>query len=300
MLKGKNSKYPIKNVDVNGEIVYSWMEVNRLRIQDRSWMTYSTNRVAKHQSSIAKTFEKLSGGDKIVRASLNASGLSISEKMRAQIHGLSRAQQNIQDGLSVLEVTDSGLQSVDKVLHRTRELAVQAANDTLTNEDRENVQLEIVELMENINKTAEDLEFNTQKILGEVRPLHIQVGANSDQSIAVDTVDVSTDKLGLQNASVKTQEDANELISKIDDAVSYVSDNLARIGANYNSLVAKHENAARVQESIQKSESIIRDPDMAREMMDLVKQQIVQKGNEMMIQNTNRNVNAVLDLFRVN
>src|SRR5690554_2365537 len=192
------------------------MEVNRLRIQDRSWMTYSTNRVTKHQSSIAKTFEKLSGGDKIVRASHNASGLSISESMRAQIHGLSRAQQNIQDGISVLEVTDSGLQNVDKVLHRTRELAVQAASDTLTDADRETVQLEIDALMEDIDKTAENLEFNTQNILGEIRPLHIQVGANSGQSIAVDTVDVSTNKLGLQNASVKTQEDANALINKID------------------------------------------------------------------------------------
>lgn len=280
--------------------VYSWMEVNKLRIQDRSWMTYSTNRVTRHQSSMAKTFEKLSGGDKIIRAAHNASGLSISESMRAQIHGLSRAQQNIQDGLSVLEVTDSGLQSVDKILHRTRELAVQAANDTLTDEDRETVQLEIDALMEEIDTTSENMEFNTQKILGEVRPLYIQVGSNSGQNLAIDTVDVSTEKLGLENASVQTQEDANALLNKIDKAVEYVAENLAVKGAEYNALSAKHENAARIQESIQKSESIIRDPDMAREMMDLVKQQIVRKGDELLIQNTNRNVNAVLDLFSVN
>jgi len=276
------------------------MEVKRLRIQDRSWMTYTTNQVTKHQYSIAKTFEKLAGGDKIGRAASDASGLSISEKMRAQINGLARAQQNIQDGLSVLEITDSGLQNVNKVLQRGRELSVQAANDTLSDVDRKTVQHEIDALMETIDKTAEDLEFNTQKILGEIRPLHIQVGANSGQSIAVDTVDVSTIKLGLQNVSVATHEDASQLLSKIDNAIEYVSKNLARIGAEYNALTSNHQNAAQVQESIQKSESLIRDPDMAREMMDLVKQQILQKGDELLIQNRNRNVHAVLDLFKVN
>lgn len=273
------------------------MEVNRLRIQDRSWMTYTTNQVTKHESSIAKTFKKLSGGDNIARASLNASGLSISEKMRAQIHGLARAQQNIQDGLSVLEVTDSGLQNVNDVLRRGRDLAVQAANDTLTKEDRQTIQHEIDALMETIDKTAEDLEFNAQKILGEIRPLYIQVGANSGQSIAIDTVDVSTKKLGLQNASVQTHEESAELISNIDSALRYISNNLARIGAEYNALTLKHENSARVQESIQKAESMIRDPDMAKEMMDLVKQQIIRKGDELLIQHRNRDVESILNLF---
>lgn len=273
------------------------MEVTRLRIQDKSWMTFANNRVTKSQSSITKTLEKLSGGDKIVRASMNASGLSISETMRTQIRGLARAQQNIQDGLSVLEVTDEGLQSVNKILHRTRELAVQAANDTLTDEDRKLAQLEINQLMESIDKTAEQMEFNTQKILGEVRPLFIHVGANSGQNIAIDTVDVRTEKLGLVNASLETQEQANKLINDVDNAIKYISDNLAQVGAKYNRLTMNHENASRVQESIQKSESLIRDPQMAREMMDFVKQQIIQKGDQLLIRNTNQNVKSVLNLF---
>lgn len=268
-----------------------------MRIQDKSWMTFANNRVTKSQSSITKTLEKLSGGDKIVRASMNASGLSISETMRTQIRGLARAQQNIQDGLSVLEVTDEGLQSVNKILHRTRELAVQAANDTLTDEDRKLAQLEINQLMESIDKTAEQMEFNTQKILGEVRPLFIHVGANSGQNIAIDTVDVRTEKLGLVNASLETQEQANKLINDVDNAIKYISDNLAQVGAKYNRLTMNHENASRVQESIQKSESLIRDPQMAREMMDFVKQQIIQKGDQLLIRNTNQNVKSVLNLF---
>lgn len=273
------------------------MEGTSLRIQDKSWMTYASNRVAKTESSITKTLEKLSGGDKIVRASLNASGLSISETMRTQIRGLSRAQQNIQDGLSVLEVTDEGLQSVNKILLRTRELAVQAASDTLTDEDRSLAQTEVDQLMESIDKTAEYMEFNTQKILGENRPLYIHVGTNSNQNLAIDTVDVSTKKLGLENASLETREKANKLIQDIDHALEYVSKNLAKIGASYNRLSMKYENASRVQESIQKSESLLRDPDMATEMVDFVKQQIIQQGEQLLIKNTNENVQAVLNLF---
>jgi len=284
-------------VDIKYVVEISWMEGTSLRIQDKSWMTYASNRVAKTESSITKTLEKLSGGDKIVRASLNASGLSISETMRTQIRGLSRAQQNIQDGLSVLEVTDEGLQSVNKILLRTRELAVQAASDTLTDEDRSLAQTEVDQLMESIDKTAEYMEFNTQKILGENRPLYIHVGANSNQNLAIDTVDVSTKKLGLENASLETREKANKLIQDIDNALEYVSKNLAKTGASYNRLSMKHENASRVQESIQKSESLLRDPDMATEMVDFVKQQIIQQGEQLLIKNTNENVRAVLNLF---
>lgn len=284
-------------VDIKYVVEISWMEGTSLRIQDKSWMTYASNRVAKTESSITKTLEKLSGGDKIVRASLNASGLSISETMRTQIRGLSRAQQNIQDGLSVLEVTDEGLQSVNKILLRTRELAVQAASDTLTDEDRSLAQTEVDQLMESIDKTAEYMEFNTQKILGENRPLYIHVGANSNQNLAIDTVDVSTKKLGLENASLETREKANKLIQDIDNALEYVSKNLAKTGASYNRLSMKYENASRVQESIQKSESLLRDPDMATEMVDFVKQQIIQQGEQLLIKNTNENVRAVLNLF---
>ncbi|WP_245639528.1 flagellin [Viridibacillus arvi] len=272
--------------------------MNRLRIQDKAWTTFANNRVQKNQSSITKTLEKLSGGDKIVRAALNASGLSISETMRSQIKGLSRAQHNMQDGLSVLEVTDSGLQGVDTALHRSRELAVQAANATLTEDDRSAAQKELNQLMESINDTADDLEFNTQRILGEIRPLFIQVGSNSGQKLAIDTVDVSTKALGLENVNLETRENADALIGKIDKALERISRDLANVGSDYNALSSHHENVGRAEESLQKSESLIRDPDLALEMMDLVKQNIVQKGDELLIQNTNRNVQAVLDLFK--
>ncbi|MGE7931970.1 flagellin [Viridibacillus arvi] len=268
-----------------------------MRIQNKAWTTFANNRVQKNQSAITKTLEKLSGGDNIVRASLNASGLSISETMRSQINGLSRAQQNMQDGLSVLEVTDSGLQNVNVALHRGRELAVQAANDTLTKDDRNAAQKELDQLMESINDTADNLEFNTKRILGEIRPLYIQVGSNANQKLEIDTVDVSTKALELENANLETRDKADALIGKIDKAIDRISKDLANIGSDYNALTSHHENIARAEESLQKSESLIRDPDMALEMMDLVKQNIVQKGDELLIQNTNRNVQSVLGLF---
>ena len=269
-----------------------------MRIQDKAWTSFANNRVQKNQSAITKTLEKLSGGDKIVRASLNASGLSISEAMRTQIKGLSRAQQNMQDGLSVLEVTDSGLQNVNDALHRGRELAVQAANDTLTENDRYAAQKELDQLMNSINDTANHMEFNTHKILGEVRPIYIQAGANSGQILAIDTVDVSTKALDLESASLETNSSANELIAKIDKALAFTSKKLTDVGADYNAISMHHENVGRTEESLQKSESLIRDPDMALEMMDLVKQNIVQKGDELLIQSTNRNVQSILGLFK--
>lgn len=273
------------------------MEVKIVRIQNQSWMAFANNRIQKNQASIVKTLEKVSGGDKITRAADNASGLSISETMRAQIKGLSRAQQNTQDGLSVLEVTDSGLQSVNNVLHRVRELVVQAANDTLTNDDRELAQKEVTQLMSSIDDTAKNMEFNTQKILGEIRPLYIQTGANGSQSLAIDTYDVRTKVLGLENASIQTSKGANDLIMKVDNATSIISSHLAQVGADYNSLTMHNENIKRTQESIQKTESLIRDPDLALEIIDYVKQGITQKGSELLILSVNRDTKSLLNLF---
>ncbi|MGE7622501.1 flagellin [Viridibacillus sp. NPDC096237] len=268
-----------------------------MRIQDKSWTTFANNRIQKSQSTITKTLEKLSGGDKIIRASNNSSGLSVSETLRAQIRGLGRAQENMQNGLSVLETTDSGLQSVNSTLIRARELAIQAANDTFTTEDRESAQQELTQLMESINDTSKNLEFNTQKILGEIRPLYIQIGSNTGQSLTIDTVDISTKKLGIEDTSLTSHDEANSLISKIDNAVEYVTKNLVKIGAQYNSLIHHNENVGNTNENLQKSESLIRDPDIAIEMMDYVKQGIVSKGNELLIQNVIRNTDSILKLI---
>lgn len=273
------------------------MEVNELKIQNQAWIAFSTNRYQKNESAITKTLEKLSGGDKLTRAADNASGLSISETMRGQIRGLARAQLNMQDGLSVLETTDAGLQHVSSVLQRVRELAVQSSTDTMTNEDREAAQKELAELLKSIDDTSDKMEFNTQNVLGDVRPLYIHVGSNAGQTLRIDTVNVSTNSLGIKNASLSTKEEAEDLISKVDKAQSIISKHLANTGSDYETLSHHKDNVSNIEISLQKSESLIRDPDMALEMMEFVKQGIRQKGDELLIQHTNQNVSDVLRLF---
>jgi len=273
------------------------MEVNELKIQNQAGIAFSTNRYQKNESAITRTLEKLSGGDKLTRAADNASGLSISETMRGQIRGLSRAQLNMQDGLSVLESTDAGLQHVSSVLQRMRELAVQTSTDTVTDEDRNAAQKELDQLLQSIDDTADKMEFNTQNILGDVRPLYIHVGANSGQTLRIDTVNVSTASLGIEIAKLSTREEAENLISKVDNALSIVSKHLANTGSDYESLTHHKENVSNIEISLQKSESLIRDPEMALEMMEFVKQGIRQKGDELLIKHTNENVSDVLRLF---
>lgn len=273
------------------------MEVNKLKLQNQAWIAFSTNRYQKNDNAVTKTLEKLSGGDKLTRAADNASGLSISETMRGQIRGLARAQQNMQDGLSVLETTDAGLQHVSSVLQRIRELAVQTSTDTVTNDDRDASQQELEQLLQSIDDTANKMEFNTQNILGDVRPLYIQVGANTGQTLRVDTVNVSTASLGIEIAKLSTQEEAEDLITQVDHAQEIITNHLANIGSDYEALTHHKDNVSNIEISLQKSESLIRDPNIALEMMDFVKLGIRQKGDELLIKHTNHNASDVLRLF---
>jgi len=273
------------------------MEVNELNIQNQAGIAFSTNRYQKNDNAITRTLEKLSGGDKLTRAADNASGLSISETMRGQIKGLARAQLNMQDGLSVLETSDAGLQLVSGVIQRIRELAVQSATDTMTDEDRGAAQEELDQLLQSIDDTADKMEFNTQNILGDVRPLYIHVGSNTGQTLRIDTVNVSTASLGIEIAKLSTRDDAEDLITQVDNAQSIISKHLTNTGSDYETLTHHKDSVSNIEISLQKSESLIRDPDMALEMMEFVKQGIRQKGDELLIKNTNENVSDVLRLF---
>lgn len=274
------------------------MEVNGLKLQNQAWIAFSTNRYQKNDTAITRTLEKLSGGDKLTRAANNASGLSISETLRGQIRGLARAQQNMQDGISVLESTDAGLQHVSSALQRIRELAVQTSTDTVTDDDRAAAQKELDQLLNSIDDTSEKMEFNTQNILGDVRPLYIHVGANAGQTLRIDTVNISTASLGIEIAKLSTRDEAEDLIAKVDNALSTISNHLANTGSDYEALSHHKENVSNMELSLQKTESLIRDPDMAFEMMEFVKQGIRQKGDELLIKQTNQGVSDILSLFK--
>src|SRR5690606_19711548 len=157
-----------------------------------AWRNLSLN-----AGALGKSVERLSSGLRINRAADDAAGLAISEKMRGQIRGLQQAQRNAQDGISLIQTAEGALNEVHAILQRMRELAVQAANDTYVEEDRDYLQAEIEQLIDEINRIAKNTEFNTQKLFdGNFKGKVFHVGANADQVIEVDINDMSAAELG--------------------------------------------------------------------------------------------------------
>jgi flagellin len=268
-----------------------------MKIQNQSMIAFSTYRYQRNITSLSKTLDQLSSGLRIYRASDDAAGLSISETLRAQIRGLSQSQRNMQDGLSILKSAEEGLMNVNYLLQRIRELAVQNANDTLNASDRAASQKELDQLLQAIDDTAEKLEFNTQKILGENRPLMLQVGANPGQIIAVDMVDTSTTSLGLNGATLLMREDAEQLVTKVDNALIQITHHLTNVGAEYEAIEHHLNNTMLKEANLTASESMLRDTNIAREMMNYIRETIRQKGDYLLISHMNRNVEETIKLL---
>jgi flagellin len=268
-----------------------------MKIQNQSMIAFSTYRYQRNVTSLTKTLDKLSSGLRIYRASDDAAGLSISETLRAQIRGLAQSQRNMQDGLSALKAAEEGLMNVNNLLQRIRELAVQNANDTLDANDRAASQKELDQLLQAIDDTAEKLEFNTKKILGENIPLTLQVGANPGQTITVDMVDTSTTSLGLNGATLLTRTDAEQLITKVDNALKKVTNDLTNVGADYEAIEHHLNNTMLKEANLTTSESMLRDANIAREMMNYISGKIRQQGDYLLISHINRNVEETLKLL---
>lgn len=274
-----------------------------MRIHSQENIAFSKTRMTRNNTQIEKSLQKLGTGLKIAKGSDNASGLSISETMRAQIRGISRAQSNMQDGLSVLEASNEGLNNVNGLLQRARELAVANANGTLTDSDREAGQKELDQIFEAINDTSTKLEFNTKKILGDRAPIILHVGANPGQRMSIDTIDVSTEALGLINEDTNEhfgltkQGDAEALITKIDDAIKTISGHLTKVGSQMEAIEHHLTNAMVFEANLTKSLSLLEDTDMAKEMMQFVNLDIRQKGDHLLVSSVNKNLNDMLSLF---
>jgi flagellin len=225
-----------------------------------------------NNTQAAKNMEKLSSGLRINRAGDDAAGLSISEKMRAQIRGLEQASRNAQDGISMIQTAEGALQEVHAILQRMRELAVQSANDTNVSQDRTALQNELDELITELGRIKDNTEFNTQKLLdgsaGSGGTVKIQVGANGAQAMTLDfktkgidlTQIVDTDLSGLK---IDTQTDANNAISKIQTAIDDVSKGRSKLGAYQNRLEHTINNLDNAAENLTAAESRIRDVDYA-------------------------------------
>lgn len=268
-----------------------------MKIHNQDQITFSTNRYQKNTNLIEKSLQKLSSGLKITSGSDNASGVAVSETMRAQIRGISQAQRNMQDGLSVLEATNEGLNNVNGLLQNIRELAVRSANDTMTDSDRAASQQEIQKLLEAIDDTATKMEFNTKKILGEDTSLTLMVGANPGQQISIDLIDTSSTALGIADISVLTNELANETLTKLDAAIHQTSGHLTKVGAYIESIEHHLQNALVFEANLSKSLSLLEDTDLAHEMLNFTSLDIRQQGDQLLVSQVNKNTHNILGLL---
>jgi len=260
--------------------------------------TYSKLTAANNAKS--KSLEKLSSGLRINRAGDDAAGLSISEKMRGQVGGLNQAVRNAQDGISLIQTAEGALTETHSILNRMRELAVQAANDTNTDADRGEIQKEVAELITEIDRISTDTEFNTQALLdGNFADKVIHIGANAGQILEITIGDMSADTgLGVSALDLSSQAGADGAIDTIDAAVALVSTERSMLGANQNRLEHTINNLTATSENLSAAESRIRDVDMAQEMMEFTKNNILSQAATSMLAQANQMPQSVLQLLQ--
>jgi len=260
----------------------------------------NANRVlGNSQADISKDLEKLSSGQRINRAADDASGLAVSEKMRSQIRGLNQAGQNIQNGISFIQTTEGYLQETQDIVHRVRELSVQAANGIYTQSDRQMIQVEVSQLVDEVNRVASHAQFNTMNMLTGAfakeggKALTVQVGANADQNKSIFIATMTATALGLQSEtaqgkqsiSLESPDQANLAIAKMDEALNKISKQRADLGAYQNRFEMAYKGVSVASENMTASESRIRDVDMANQMVSYTKNQVLsQAGNAMLAQ----------------
>lgn len=256
-----------------------------------------------------KSMEKLSSGLRINKAGDDAAGLAISEKMRGQIRGLEMASKNAQDGISLIQTAEGGLNEVHSILQRMRELAVQSSNDTNVNTDRTALNNEFTQLAEELERIKDKSTFNTQDLFkgssGTVNSsgsLVLQVGANAGDVIKLELttsgVNLTDIVATAQSASIGSQASAAAAITSINDLIETVSSGRSYLGAMQNRLEHTITNLDNASENLTAAESRIRDVDMAKEMMEQTKNSILAQASQAMLAQANQQPQSVLQLLR--
>ena len=253
-------------------------------------------------AKMAKSMERLSSGSRINRSADDAAGLAISEKMRGQITGLAQAQRNAQDGVSLVQTGEGALNEVHSMLQRVRELRVQYENGTLSPTDKTAVVDEVKQLAEEITDIQANTKFNDVALLsGAGTTIDLQVGANDNEVITLTTSDLtaSTNAGVNEVVAVADETDFTALsLQDIDNAIGDVSASRGAFGSVQNRLEHRIANLASYQENLVSAESRIRDVDMAKEMVEFTKSQILQQAGMSMLSQANQAPQAVLSLLR--
>ena len=274
---------------------------------------YANRTLGVNNAQLMGNIEKLSSGQRINKAGDDASGLAVSEKMRSQIRGLNQANRNIENGVSFIQATEGYLQETTDILQRVRELAVQSANGIYSDEDRTQIQVEVSQLVAEIDRIASQAQFNGMNMLtggfaedsASGRVMQFQIGANVDQNARVYIGTITAQALGLRGAQgtdeqigISSPDTANMAIATIDNALLTVSKQRADLGAYQNRFEMAAQGIGVAAENLQAAESRIRDTDMASEMVEYTKNQILTQSGTAMLAQANSQSQNVLALLR--
>jgi flagellin len=255
------------------------------------------------QNDINGNIEKLSSGQRINKAADDASGLAVSEKLRSQVRGLNQADRNIQNGISFVQTTEGYLQETQDILHRVRELAVQSANGIYTEDDREQIQVEVSQLIDEVNRIASHAQFNGMALLTGAfgressTVMQLQVGANENQNERFYVENMSAQALGVEGVTLTSADEANAAIKTLDEGLHIISKQRADLGAFQNRFEMASKGVQIGAENLQASESRIRDTNIAAESVLYTKNNILSQSGTALLAQANIRPQATLQLF---
>lgn len=266
----------------------------------------TNNALSKANAKTDKASRRLSTGLKINSAADDAAGLAISNKMKAQIRGLEMANRNCNDAISLVQTTEGGLAEVENMLQRMRELAVQSANDALTDNDREKIQTEVDELVDEITKTSDKIQFNNKTLFNDEaiaeNPFVFQVGANQGLTLELQMERIDAETLNIQQFTdskmFSERESSGDAISICDEAIETISKFRAKLGAFQNRLDYTSAALETSNENSQTSLSRIQDSDMAEEMTTYTTNNVIVQAGISVLSQANQRPNQILSLLQ--
>jgi flagellin len=275
-----------------------------MRIQHNIAALNAANKLKANDNAISKNIAKLSSGYRINSAADDAAGLAVSEKMRTQINGLNQAEDNAQNGISLVQTAEGGLNETEAILQRMNTLAVESANGTYQDDpDRTNLQAEVNALVSEINRIASSTNFNQINLLNgdlETTALTLQIGSDNDtaQQVALNVSAMTASALGVDALNISSQTTAQAAISTIGDAIQLVTAQRANLGALQNRLEHASNNLSTMSENLTSAESNIRDVDMSDEYVQYSKNQILSQAATAMLAQANTAPQNVLTLLK--
>ncbi len=268
-----------------------------LRVNTNIYAITAQRNLGDVSERLAGNFARLSSGLRIATAADDAAGLGISERMRSQIRGLAQVGRNAQDGISLAQTAEGAMNEISNNLTRMRELALQSANGTLSDEDREIIDVEFQALIEEIDRIADSTTFNGLNLLNGGGDVDIQVGLDSGDTITIVENDVTTTALGIGALAADTAGGADAALAAIDDAINDVNEARGNLGAVQNRLSSAYRSIQNTRESLAAAESRIRDVDVANETADLTRNSILQQASVSVLAQANAQPQLALRLL---